>query len=381
MNSAFKFFVVLLAAAPAGAADIFLALRETGGSQDVPGAPSVTYADTRARFGGVGGFEGFVLRVEAEGRLSHFRPRGGVGGSPFRTARPPTAWDGDWEKSGAGWSESLRVERGDVVFSRGGFEFQLGRQPVGLGTSHYLSVLDVLAPLAPGDLDAEYRPGVDAVRVRRSVGDTAEAEILGVAGGRLDEGAWLGRLRFSPGPVDLEPVAGRFRDRGMIGFGWDSDLGGWGGWGEAAAVERRPGDFRGPEGWALSGIVGIERGLRRFGRLGGGVSWNGRGAWSAAERLRAGLDRSHQEGWVHLAGAAHGLITWQKQLHPLWTADVAGLLSGADGSTLWQPRLAFSVANDADVVFFAWAGTGSTDGLGSEFGGVRGVGVHARWSR
>ncbi len=68
----------------------------------------------------------------------------------------------------------LRAERLKLSRGFGAFDVDIGRQPVTLGTSHFVGVLDVLAPFPPGDLDATYKPGIDAVRVRTLIGEEGE---------------------------------------------------------------------------------------------------------------------------------------------------------------------------------------------------------------
>lgn len=75
--------------------------------------------------------------------------------------------------------------------------------------------------------------------------------------------------------------------------------------------------------------------------------------------------------------------------------SVAGMISAIDGSSLWQPRLVVSVADNADLTLFGWISAGPRPTLAlrtvgglpapsldmpSEFGAVPdGGGLYARW--
>ena len=59
------------------------------------------------------------------------------------------------------------------------FDITLGRQAIGLGTSHFISVLDIMAPFMPGTLDVlTYRPGVDAIRIQTAYGESGERDFI-----------------------------------------------------------------------------------------------------------------------------------------------------------------------------------------------------------
>ncbi|HEY9069586.1 MAG TPA: hypothetical protein VIV61_04975, partial [Candidatus Ozemobacteraceae bacterium] len=119
------------------------------------------------------------------------------------------------------------IERMQASWRSGTVDIDLGRQPVSLGTSHFIGVLDVLAPFSPGYLDSTFKPGIDAVRLRARSGETGEAELILVPARSMRERAVLGRLRRSHGGIDAEVVAGRFRSREMAGIGWEGEKRGW----------------------------------------------------------------------------------------------------------------------------------------------------------
>lgn len=295
-----------------------------------------------------------------------------------------------------GWSQVTttttrgRIERLDATWSLGAFDFDLGRQPVSLGTSHFVGVLDVLAPFAPGALDSSYKPGIDALRARTALGEKGEAEVILAGSDPWNVGGSLARLRTSLYGMDVEVLGGRFRNRGFGGLGWEGELGSAGIWGELALFERRPDVEQIRGGWrhaAFSGVIGADFNLPFETHGGAALMLQDFGARRPEDLASVHTDAPFREGWAFLGSAGYGVVTASKQLHPLVTGSLAGLLNLVDGSTLWQPRLTFSISDNSDLGAYAWVGMGSPprlDGesvtLGSEFGGIpTGIGLYTRW--
>ncbi|MBN1294803.1 MAG: hypothetical protein JXB48_23405 [Candidatus Latescibacteria bacterium] len=315
----------------------------------------------------------------------------GSGGSLFGTSQPLEHWDATFDYiTGDSSNLRTRLERLDVTWSMGAYDFDIGRQPLSLGTSHFVGVLDVVAPFAPGDPDATYKPGVDAVRLRRMVGMTGEAEIIGVGSKPWEYGAVLGRFRLLYKGVDFEFVGGRFRQRGFGGVGWEGGISDYGIWGELALFDRKENEEKWRGGWseaAFSGVAGIDVNLPVDIKAGGALMYQDFGVRNTDDLVDVYDDAPFREGWVFLASAGYGLVTLHRQMHPLVNADIAGLVNLVDSSTLWQPMITISVGDNADMSLYGWIGTGKENTvtitkteMNSEFGSLpTGGGFYARW--
>lgn len=282
------------------------------------------------------------------------------------------------------------IERFQASWRAGAVDVDLGRQPVSLGTSHFIGILDVLAPFSPGYLDSTFKPGIDVLRLRTRSGRTGEAEVIAVPSRSLGERAVLGRLRRTFDGIDVECVAGRFRRRGMVGVGWEGEKRGWNLWGEAAAFSRRPdAELRraGPRGFARSLIAGVERQVRPLTRIGLAGFYQDFGADNPGELPGVLGEAPFRERWRYLGGRRYMLGTYDQEMHPLVRLTMAMLVNAGDGSTLWQPKIVFNTSDDSDLTLFAWIGTGSDLGASpdgpfprSEFGGAAdGIGFLSRW--
>ncbi len=283
-----------------------------------------------------------------------------------------------------------RIERVDVRFSVGSVDIKVGRQPVSLGTSHFVSVLDVVAPFAPGDMDATYKPGVDAVRIRKGIGMTGEAEFIAVGADNSDNSAMLGRLRTSLRGIDIEVIGGRFRQRGFGGIGWEGEIAEVAVWGETALFERRPDAEKKRGGWseaAFSGVAGVDINLPYKFKFGESVMFQDFGVRDPEDLGDVYTDAPFAEGWAFLGSAAYNVVTLNRELHPLVQADLAGIVNLIDSSTLWQPRITVSTSDESDLSFYGWFGSGkksrmdgNTTVTRSEFGMLPdGAGFYARW--
>ena len=364
---------------------------------DEPLSGSFGISETRMRFWSSINSGGIVLNGALESRAGFISSTSVIpsvsegGGSILGKSKPLERWDLTGEHIEEPLTTlSTRIERLDIRWYAGYFDLDLGRQPVSLGTSHFIGVLDVLAPFAPGDLDATYKPGIDAVRIHKGLGMTAEAEIIAAGAKSWSDGAILGRYRTSVKGIDFEFVGGRFRRRGFGGVGWEGEVKEAGIWGEIALFERRENVEKWRGGWskaAFSGIAGVDVNLPADFKFGGSLMFQDFGVRKPQELENIYEDAPFQEGWIFLASSAYCVLTLNRELHPLVRSDLAGIINLIDNSTLWQPRITINTGDNTDICFYSWIGTGEKPEandilptIKSEFGMFPdGGGFYARW--
>ncbi len=350
-------------------------------------------SETRAR-GRITVYAGdFVLGGELESGAGFSSKGAGTlrEGGLFNIGEPLERWDWTQTHIDDGSANlDTRIERLDVVWYHGTLTIDIGRQPVSLGTSHFVGVLDVLAPFSPGDLDATYKPGIDAVRIRRGIGMAGEAELIAAGAKDWNGGALLGRFRTMYHGVDFEFVGGRFRRRGFGGLGWEGEIREQSIWGELALFGRRDDVEKIRAGWswaAFSGVAGIEFDLPDDYLLGVAGLYQDFGARDPEDLQDVYTDAPFREGWAFLGSAAYSVLTLNKELHPLVQGNLAGIVNLVDSSMLFQPRITVNTGDNSDLAFYAWVGTGKKsrmDGISvdirSEFGQMPdGGGFYARW--
>ncbi len=299
-----------------------------------------------------------------------------AGGSAFARGSVLESWDltlnpvSDPDKS-----VRLRVERLKLSRNLGLVDVDVGRQPVTLGTSHFVSVLDVLAPFPPGDLDSTYKPGIDAARLRGSIGEEGEAEIIAAAADPWRDSAAIARLRHPFKSVDFELLGGRFRKHHFGGLAWEGDIDPFAVWGETAVFEHSGAT-------QFSGIAGGEYKVAQNTTVGAAYFYQGFGAARSGDLAAAALQAPYREGWAFLGARQYAMVTGHAEPHALISLDLGGIFSLVDGSTLWQPRLTWNAADEMDVSLYGWLATGRAPGplsINSEFGSMAdGVGAYCR---
>jgi hypothetical protein len=129
------------------------------------------------------------------------------------------------------WSEGERflgvheLDRAFVSFHPSWGEVTVGRQAIGLGRGVLFSAVDLFAPFSPLEVDREWRRGVDAIRLERTLSPTSSAELIAVAGESWDESAVLARLRGYVGPLDAEILGGKRGTDGFVGTSLSATVG------------------------------------------------------------------------------------------------------------------------------------------------------------
>ncbi|MFC1522411.1 hypothetical protein ACFL6Y_08365 [Elusimicrobiota bacterium] len=358
---------------------------------------SFSVSDTRARpwVTTKGDYFSFSLALEARSTFSSSKARSSLYSQSDANILGANTlierWD--WTRTHTSKPSTLtqtRIERINIAFSHSNLDFTLGRQPISLGTSHFIGVLDVIAPFAPGDMDGTYKPGVDAVRVSKGIGATGEAELIMALANPSPDGAILARHRASYDGTDVEVIFGRFRKRTLAGFGWEGEIKPFSIWGEMALFERRKAH---EHRWgrssqaAFSGVAGGEYSPVSGFVVGSAFFYQDFGVREPEDLLSVAADAPFQEGWTFLASQKYLMLTLQKEFHPLVKGDMAGLFNLVDDSALWQPKVTVSINDNADMAAYGWITTGATPSINgflistpSEFGMLAdGAGCYMRW--
>lgn len=254
------------------------------------------------------------------------------------------------------------IERLDFSFSLKQFDIQIGRQPIGFGTSHFVSAMDILAPFQPGYLDSSYRPGIDAVRIRTIHGQTGEIELILVAGEDAADNTALSRMRDTRLGFDLELVAGLFRRRSFFAFGWEGERKQVNFWGEIAAFSRKNADrnFGGisPD-IAFSWIIGIEKDTGNDWRHGLALFNQDFGYRRSDDIAEVYATLPLRQNWVHLSGSRYLIANSAKKINALTHFNFNLMFNVIDRSMLLQPVLNLNLSDESDVSLFAIFNNGS----------------------
>jgi hypothetical protein len=327
-------------------------------------------------------FSNFRLKFEVEMAGTHTSDPGAT--ANWQTDRRPTGFKRIKSDSILTSQDhhrlSSEIERLEISFSYGKFDFQIGRQPVSFGTSHFVSVMDILSPFHPGYLDGSYKPGIDALRIRTLAGTTGEAELIFAAGENSADNAVIGRWRDTFSGFDFEFTGGRFRSRNFFAAGWEGERRSINFWGEVGFFTRKSGTdthFGGiSDDFAISFITGIEKDTGNDWRHGLAFFHQDFGTRRRDELPLAYQTGPLKQGWMHLAGSDYLIINSSKEISPLINLNLNSMLSLIDRSLLFQPVLNISLDDESDISIFAWLNSGSRPtpaplglvGISTEFG-------------
>ena len=290
-------------------------------------------------------------------------PFGGIGSLPYRAV--DTRWEWVEEEDVAATAFVDRVNA-RVAFERA--DLVVGRQAISLGKAYFWNPLDVFLAFGATQFDRDYKPGVDAVRLDVSLGDFSGVNLIGVPGledsAAPREGAWYRSAVLARGfgnlrTWDVAAQAGKILGGYQIGGAVAGEIAA----GEIDALEVRgeaayflAQDATGPApDDHLSAVFGLGYSFVE-GDLQTQIEYLFNGA---AEGPRSARFASIAAGRLqhvnrHLMG---GLATYQ--LHPLVIGSIALVRGMEDGSSLLQPGLVYSAADEVEVLFGAVVARGS----------------------
>ncbi|ALC17095.1 hypothetical protein DSOUD_2333 [Desulfuromonas soudanensis] len=257
------------------------------------------------------------------------------------------------------FKQQLSIDRLNLSATLGGIDWVAGRQAIGFGRILLFSPLDVIAPFPPDALDAEVRPGVDALKGVRYFGLGGQLGGTVVFGDEKRNNAWLATVSYNLRGIDILALGGVLREREMIGAGLAGSLGGLGLKGEISVYDGKDVGLAGgdrenrfaigaAEGWYRfdSGLVLIAEYL-----------YNGAGANEPADYPQVAASAPFVEGLSFLLGRHYLLLGPSWEAHPLVTLNALVISNLTDGSLLLRPLLDISLADNFDLQLF-WSFTG-----------------------
>ena len=325
------------------------------------------------------------LRLDAAYEHSLTLRQEGVLGAQLFTAAG-TASGGDWLSLGGEIRSSARtlwrhrVDRLSARIDLGrSADLVIGRQPVSWATTLILTPADPFSPFDPADPFREYRPGVDAARLRYYRGSFTQFEVVArpARQGDRETLTMLGRVSSNRGGWDLGAWGGVVHDTFGAAAFLSGSVGLW--------ALRAEGEVRDLEDRLVArGTVGLDRTFPLAGRdlyLVIEYQRDGFGATSPDGLLDAARSRAFEQGEMQVLGRDVGALQMSYPVHPLVSVSSLVLGSLRDGSFIFAPALAYSASESLGLSAGAFFGAGeglSLDGvdlsLGSEFGALPRVG-------
>ncbi|HAL92402.1 MAG TPA: hypothetical protein DCM68_05190 [Verrucomicrobia bacterium] len=260
-------------------------------------------------------------------------------------------------------------------------QLTFGRQAVGWGTGLIWSPSDLFAAFSPTEIDREERVGVDVARLILQPHSNLSLDVVGEPldleqqwTANADDSSLVARLGTHVGEYDLHLCGGVVQSDLVLGGDFAGNLGDAGFRGEALQTwvdESGQRDyFRGLLGldygfaWAWNPYVAVE------------YYYNGLGEADPADyaprRMETSVRRVFERGIAYNIGRDYLGGTFRIQPNALLTFQATTLANLHDGSFREFATLAWSVAEDFDLIFGADFGIGAG---GGEFTGLEGLGL------
>ena len=267
------------------------------------------------------------------------------------------------------------IDRASIDYTRGKWEFTIGRQRINWGLNLVWNPNDIFNAYSYFDFDYEERPGTDAVRLQYYLNSTSSAEIAFKPGRLANETIAAGLYRFTKGSYDIQALAGIYKTDYVLGGGWSGVLGQAGFNGEVSAFVPRK-DFR-LSHTVISASAGINYTFPNSLYLHGAYLLNSSGLLKG-DSLSPDFFLNNVSA-KSLSPARHSLFAEAAyQFNPLIRGDLSAIYTPADGSFFIGPFFTFSLTNTIEMLAGGQLFFGGNQSLYGDYG--RALFLRFKWS-
>jgi len=240
----------------------------------------------------------------------------------------------------------------------------VGRQPITFGRGKFFKPLDLIATFALTEVDTEYKPGADALRVDLSLFERTFVSLIAVAGERGDALALGGssfalraKQGWSSGEVGL--LGGFVRHDAVAGLDAVWDTGSFDIYAEVTATITTDKSLTSAAGRPrddveVAALVGATFKPAPKVTLTPELYYSGFGAWDPADYGAVALSERVATGERFTMGQlyAAGFALWE--LHPLVSANLGAVVNLRDPSGLLTLGLRYSVLSSMELIAGAY---------------------------
>ena len=262
------------------------------------------------------------------------------------------------------------LDRANVRLKAGQWDITLGRQALTMGSARLVSPVDVFLPFDLRVLDTEYRPGIDALRLERALGDLSALDIGWVVGaeGQRDQSAMFAQWITNYQGIDYATTWIERDQVRLLGLGVTGAIGQHGVWFEAAKVAGRE-DY-----WRSS--LGIDGGVGDTGLWMVELHYNGAGTSESEGYLSQNNVDAYRNFGVFLFARRYVLSALSVQLSAVTGFASQWVFNLDDQSSFFQVSIDRHVSDEWGLRAGVYRFGGDSDlkftmegpALGSEFG-------------
>jgi hypothetical protein len=263
----------------------------------------------------------------------------------------------------------------------------LGRQAVTFGRGKLWRTSDVVSTFSLTEIDTEYKPGSDALRLDIHLGDASDVTLV-VTAGELESGAHDAQadiqgssalIRYQHGGRvgEIGAMLGMVRGDVLLSLDATLDFGSLDSYAEVTLVYPTKESLGAPatsDRPILKGLLGATLKPAPKLTVSPELMYSGFGAWRHEDYLQVLLSERVAIGEQTSIGRMYAGVALDVEMHPLWHLVSAQIVNLGDPSGLFSLALKHSLADNAEVLFGAYAPMGKRPNVGlfptlrSEFG-------------
>lgn len=253
-----------------------------------------------------------------------------------------------------------RTDRALIKVSLGSTDLSLGRQAISFGHGMFFNPMDLVQPFSIATIDAEYKPGIDAIRIDQYFGMASQitgvVAYAGASAVEWEKEGLVGVLNGNTtiGWTDVSLFLGLVRGDVVVGTGLATSVGPVGINGDIT--------YTIPEDSDEDHFIRTELGAmwRPFedSTVTGEVYYQSLGKTDTADYLEfASSDRfARRELW--LMGQTYGSLSWMQQITSMTSGSLASIVNINDSSFMLMPSLSISVSDEVSLVAGGYMGIG-----------------------
>ncbi|RMH42651.1 MAG: hypothetical protein D6689_07520 [Deltaproteobacteria bacterium] len=271
----------------------------------------------------------------------------------------------------------------DWLYARASFgpmTMTAGRQPVTFGRARTWRPYDLIGTFALTEVDTEYKPGADAVRVDWTPDERVVVTVVAATGELEDDGdlaasrrgtAAVARIKRAIGRGEIGALAGWVRGDAVAGVDGATGIAGVDLYAEAT-ITRTTGDSLPSPVVAAGDVVAkaaAGASYRPTGDITAGIELlhNGFGATDRADYIAVALSPRAGIGEQVFAGRWYAAAFADWQAHPLVHVAGAAIVNAVDGSALASVGVSYELAANARASLGGFVPLGADD---AEFGAL-----------
>ncbi len=247
------------------------------------------------------------------------------------------------------------LDRAMLSLSPSFADIYIGRQPVAFGSARVINPTDIFTSFAFGELNGEFRAGIDAVRLRVPMGAMDELDLGLVSGRHLSpgRGAYFLRWKSLVQDNDISLMLVLFRENILAGIDLSRSFGDAGFWMEGAWTwaDAAGGYCPGENYLRLSTGLDYSFTASLYGYM--EYHFNGPGGHTQDDYGRiisgAAEKTAYSDGSVYLLGRHYIAPGFRFQVSPLLSLDAGLLYNVGDGSVLLFPRVVYSTSDNSSL--------------------------------